>query len=273
MPHPLLEVTAIAGTPAPYLEAVGKVFAIFGEQTQDSGNVSFGVRIGTKRYFVKTTDPQAEAFLDHPQRIELLHNAAAIRNSCEHPTLPELHNIVTSDHGPMLVYDWVDGELLGYQREQPDSALQRFRRLPVDTSLAALDSIYDLHRILAEVGWIAVDLYDGSIIYDFDRHHAHLVDLDSYHQGPFTNTMGRMFGSSRFMAPEEFELGAKIDERTTVFTLGRVAAVLVSDNSLERLPFRGTDSLYEVVTKACQPDPADRHQSVQSFCAAWKSAR
>jgi serine/threonine-protein kinase len=75
---------------------------------------------------------------------------------------------------------------------------------------------------------------------------VHIVDLDMYHQGPFTNEMGRMFGSKRFMAPEELELGAQIDERTTLFTMGRTAAVFLSDNSLEREPFRGSDALYEV---------------------------
>ncbi len=33
--------------------------------------------------------------------------------------------------------------------------------------------------------------------------------------------MGRMFGSTRFMASEEFELGALIDEQTNVFVMGR----------------------------------------------------
>ena len=88
--------------------------------------------------------------------------------------------------------------------------------------------IYDVHRRLAERGWIACDFYDGSVIYDFDRGVPHLVDLDNYQPGPFVNDMGRMFGSTRFMAPEEFTRGARIDERTTVFTMGRAAAVFLA---------------------------------------------
>jgi hypothetical protein len=38
--------------------------------------------------------------------------------------------------------------------------------------------------------------------------------------------MGRLFGSTRFMAPEEFELGVMIDQSTTVFTLGRCRRLL-----------------------------------------------
>ena len=83
-----------------------------------------------------------------------------------------------------------------------------------------MTEVYDLHRELARLGWIANDFYDGAMIYDFRRRRVHVIDLDSYNMGSFTNSMGRMFGSSRFMAPEEFELGATIDERTTVFTMG-----------------------------------------------------
>ena len=78
-----------------------------------------------------------------------------------------------------------------------------------------------------------------------------------------------MFGSTRFMAPEEFELGATIDQRTTVFTLGRTAAVLLSDNSLDRKPFRGSDAQYEIMLRACQENSDARFQTVAQFRDAW----
>ncbi|RKU07061.1 hypothetical protein C6502_17440 [Candidatus Poribacteria bacterium] len=84
--------------------------------------------------------------------------------------------------------------------------------------------------------------------------------------------MGRMFGSSRFMAPEELEWGARIDERTTVFTMGRTAAVLLSDGTLERRPFRGSDALYDVVRHACHDDREKRYGSMATFFAAWMDA-
>jgi serine/threonine-protein kinase len=81
----------------------------------------------------------------------------------------------------------------------------------------------------------------------------HVVDLDTYHQGPFPNTMGRMFGSTRFMAPEELTFGARVDERTTVFAMGRlVQQSLPSDH----------DALAGVAARACEPNPADRFQTV-----------
>jgi serine/threonine-protein kinase len=119
--------------------------------------------------------------------------------------------------------------------------------------ITGLDVVFDFHRYAAELGWVAVDFYDGSMIYDFATQTLRLIDLDHYRDRPFTNEMGRMFGSARFMAPEEFELGAIIDEVTNVFTMGRVISVFLSDGTLESPPFRSGRSLYEVMIRACQP--------------------
>jgi len=82
-----------------------------------------------------------------------------------------------------------------------------------------------------------------------------------------------MFGSSRFMAPEEFQLGAVIDQRTTVFTMGRTAAVFLSDGTLGRSPFRGRDALYGVIYQACQDDRNQRFATMKDFYNAWRQAR
>ena len=37
-----------------YLNDAGRVFAVFDERTQDSGNISYGVDVGGQRFFVKT---------------------------------------------------------------------------------------------------------------------------------------------------------------------------------------------------------------------------
>ena len=275
--HPLLDVEHIEQTPDVYLNAVGSVFAIFDERSQDSGNISYGVQTAQGRYFVKTAgypdDPNP--FMSHSERVLLLRNAIRLRRSCNHRTLPPLHQVIESPTGPLLVYQWVDGELIrvdAARRNDPQSTFQRFRRLPSHEIIRALDLIYELHHRLAQLGWIAVDFYDGCLIYDFDRRELHVVDLDHYCKAPFINEMGRMFGSSRFMAPEEFERGARIDERTTVFTMGRTAAVLLSDGTLERQPFRGSDALYEVVRCACCDDPSGRYHLVATFFAAWMDA-
>jgi serine/threonine-protein kinase len=278
MGHPLRDVERIEQTPNAYLHAIGGVFAVFDERTQDSGNVSYGVRVGDEQYFVKTAGRPEDLrpYLRHSERVALLRNAILVRRDCDHPALPPLYQVIESPGGPMLVYPWVDGELLGVKRatrDDPVSTFQRFRSLPVPEIVRALDVVYEVHDELARSGWVAVDFYDGCMIYDFDRRELHLVDLDSYRDAPSTNDMGRMFGSSRFMAPEEFDWGAPIDERTNVFTMGRTAAVLLSDGTLERLPFRGSDALYEVIRRACRSDRRQRFDSMAEFCSAWREAR
>ena len=54
MSHPLLARERIDQPAEHYLRSVGLLFAEFGEQTQDSGNMSYGVQIGEDRFFVKT---------------------------------------------------------------------------------------------------------------------------------------------------------------------------------------------------------------------------
>jgi serine/threonine protein kinase len=264
--------------PEQYLRSVGTVFAEFGALTQDSGNVSYGVQIGAERYFVKTAgrpgDPRR--FLNHAARVALLRNAVRLSESCHHPTLPRLYRVIESPSGPLLVYQWLDGELIGTpraRRDDPECAFQRFRRLPAATIQGRLDAVFDLHHELAGAGWIAVDFYDGSLIYDFKSGGLGIIDLDMYREGPFRNEMGRMFGSTRFMAPEEFELGALIDERTNVFVMGRTALVFLSDGTLNADAFRGTRDLFEVVARACEPERSRRYDSMAAFYSAWRAAR
>ena len=277
MAHPLLDVQRIDQEPEPYLRSIGDVFAVF-DETQDSGNISYSVQVAGKPYFVKTAgrpdDPKP--YLKHAERVSALRNAVRLWRGCDDRTLPALHHVIESPTGPLLVYQWVSGELVrteAERRDDPESAFQRFRQLPTEEILRVLDQVYELHDHLAQSGWIAVDFYDGCMIYDFDHRKFHVVDLDFYREAPFVNEMGRMFGSTRFMAPEEFELGARIDERTNVFTMGRTAVVFLSDGTLDRGAFRGSDALYAVIRLACRTDRSERFDTVEAFCLAWRQAR
>ena len=273
----LLETASTEQVPIEFLRAQGELFAVFDRATQDSGNVSYGVRVDGERFFVKTAGVPAdpEPALSHPERIAQLRKAVQIARTTVHPALPALRNVIESPEGPLLVYDWVEGELLGTERARrgdPTSAHFRFRALPAGEILAALHVVFDVHERLAVAGWIAVDFYDGGLIYDFARRVLHLIDLDLYRLGAFTNTMGRMFGSTRFMAPEEFQLGARIDQRTNVFTLGRCLLEFLGNGRDDAGAFRAMPALLPVARRACQPQPQDRFAGVAEFCAAVRAA-
>jgi serine/threonine protein kinase, bacterial len=259
------------------------VVAEFGPLTQGSGNVSWLVDLGDRRLFVKTAGltggpaPSAPVpYFDHAGRVALLRNAVELAASCSHPALPRLLNVIESPSGPALVYEAVEGELVHARRAErsaPASAYQRFAHLPADRLLGVFDVLIDLHVELAAAGWVACDLYDGCLIVDLGTGSLKVVDLDTYRRGPSVNDMGRMFGATRFMAPEEFELGAVLDERTTMFTLGRLVRHFATRLTERDEDFCGSPAVAEVVRRACRPLPADRYADVAAFGEAWRTAR
>jgi serine/threonine protein kinase, bacterial len=261
----------------------GTVLAEFGHLTQDSGNVSWLVDVGDRRLFVKTAGTGAdqppgapEPYFDHAGRVEALRNAVLVARSCDHPALPRLLNVVESPVGPALVYEAAEGELVrvpARERDDQASSYQRFAHLPAERLLGVFDVLIDLHVALAAAGWVAGDLYDGCLIVDFETDSLKVVDLDGYRRGPSVNDMGRMFGATRFMAPEEFELGAVIDERTTVFTLGRLVWHFATRLTEDAQDFCGPAAIAEVVQRAVLMAPPDRYDSVAAFATDWRAAR
>lgn len=245
---------AIEVLPATYLDQLGTIFARFA--TPDSGNVSYGVHTDTARYFVKTAGDPADTrpYLDFDDRVALLRTAAELARSVTHDTTPTLHAVIESSAGPLLVYEWRDGELL-----HDSVARERFQALPTGEVLAALGALYELHAALDAAGWVEGDFYDGALMYDFAARRLTVIDLDLYRRGPSRNTMGRMFGSERFMAPEELTLGAPVDSRTTAYVMARAALVVLPDP-----PPAVADVLIEATTT--------RFPGYQAFYEAWLTA-
>src|SRR5262245_34458567 len=54
MDHSLLKIQMIAQSPDDFLKSTSQVVAVFDERSQDSGNISYGVLAGARRFFVKT---------------------------------------------------------------------------------------------------------------------------------------------------------------------------------------------------------------------------
>ncbi|MGC0340504.1 serine/threonine protein kinase [Streptomyces sp. SLBN-8D4] len=255
--HPLLDVDEIPET-EPYLRSVGEVFRSFREQ--DSGCLSHGVRLPDgSRWFVK------EATTDRAQRS--LDRAWAFHGRVRHPAIvPQVHRVAVGDRRTAVVMPWHDGEIL-----YDPTARARFRALPLARVHHALDRVLDAHLAVEAAGQVAVDLYDGAFLYDFDAHELRLIDLDDYRPGPFVLTEDRLPGSTRFMAPEEWRRGATIDTRTTVHVLGRTARLLLDAGPGEDA-FRGTAAQLAVVERATRPVPGERFGGVRDLVEAWRAA-
>lgn len=268
--HALLDLSEVDEV-EPYLRSVGEVFRAFREQ--DSGCVSYGVLLPDgERWFVK------EATTDRARRS--LDRAWAFHRAVRHPVIvPQLHRFqVRGGGGTAVVMPWRAGEALYHPtvrgqagRAHPDSPLARFRALPLDRILNALDGILDAHLVVEAAGQVAVDLYDGAFLYDFEGGELHLIDLDEYRPGPFVLEEDRLPGSRRYMAPEEFRRGTLIDTRTTVHALGRTARLLMDAGDEERA-WRGTAGQLAVTRRATRADPGERFGSVRELVRAWRDA-
>jgi serine/threonine-protein kinase len=251
-----------------WIDELGEVFAVFDHQ--DSACVSYGLMAEGKRWFVKTAISAGA--------VPALERAVAFHRAVSHSAIIPLQRVINAPIGPGLVYPWVDGDVLygaptaGREtRVDPAGPHSRFRSLPLIDALRAVDAIFDAHLSVAADGFVAVDWYDGCIIYDFQNHTVHLCDLDEYRPGPFTVVGDRLPGSTRFMAPEELTSGATIDERTSVFNLGRTALVLLNEGDLDG-NYRANTQSRRVAQRATRAEPADRYRTVAAFVAAWRAA-
>jgi serine/threonine-protein kinase len=270
--HPLLSVHEVADALEPYLAGTGRVFTEI--RGHDSGNTSFGVEVNGERWFVKHAT--------RDQGVLTLQSAIRFHGAVQHRRIVPMRGWLKTSDGLAVVHPWIDAEVLydtlqrdSLPRDNPRSALARFRNLPIAEIVAALDGIIEAHDEVARQSFVAVDFYDGALMYDFKAQSIHLMDLDSYRPGPYVLERERQFGSTRFMAPEEWRRGATITEATTVYTLGRTAFVFLSaglKGKDERDSWRASSGLYEVARRATAAEPEARYATVPALMAAWQEA-
>lgn len=227
---------------------------------EDSGCLSYGIELKGQRVLVKTAVTDAAH--------ESLGRAIAFHRTVCHPAIVRPVDVVDTTARRQLVYPWVDGAVLNHATtaDSDRSGLERFVALDPDEIRAAIDAILDAHLSIAARSFVSVDLYDGCFLYDFDQRRMHLIDLDEYRPGPFVVPADRLPGSTRYMAPEEFTRGATINERTTVFHLGRAIAELLGPSGL-------STSELGVASSATHADPEQRFPDVERMSSAWHDTR
>lgn len=247
-----------------FLARWGKVFRVFDDQ--DSGNLCFGVDDGRSRVFVKYAGAPTVRY-DNAIGAAVVRNRAAgdVYRALENPSLVRLRESVDLPDGHALVFDWTDAVPLGRQYGQR----HRVGLAPRERAEAVLQ-IYRFAAQVAARGWVAVDLYDGSIMLDAASGRVVICDIDFFERAPVVNRMGRMWGSARFMSPEEHTLGARIDEVTNVYALGALAHTLLGDDETRsRASWAGTTEQFEIAARASRPGRGDRWPSVAALTDAW----
>lgn len=263
-----------------WISQYGEVFCVFDQN--DSGNISFGVDNGQGKVFIKFAGAKTiNSGTSVEKAIQHLKESVSVYQDLKHPYLLEYLDSYAINGGFATVFKWFGGESLqgcfrDYSQTDSDKLFDQgrmFWTLPVHKKLDLYLKILEFHVFTAKRGYIAIDFYDGSIIYDYDTDEMKICDIDYYSRMPYINKMGRMWGSSRFISPEETEQGARIDEITNVFTMGAVAFGMfggVLDRSYEK--WRLNRKTYQVALKAVDPARKDRYSSLSEYMKDWKEA-
>ena len=252
-----------------FLGKYGTVFKVFDDQ--DSGNICFGVADGENKYFVKFAGaPTERSCVSADEAIANLRRTVPIYKDLAHPTLIKYVSSEDIGGGFAMVFDWIDAEC---PHPMYPLSRQKFLQMPMETRLTVFEDILEFHAHVMAKNYVAIDFYDGSILYDFGHERTAICDIDFYEKGPYINRMGRLWGSSRFMSPEEFSLGAAIDEVTNVYAMGATAFALFadSDRTLEKWPL--SERLYAVAKRAVSDERDDRQQSIRQLMDEWRAAQ
>lgn len=253
-----------------FLKKHGTVFKVYDEQ--DSGNICFGVEKDGKKYFVKFAGARtARSNITAEKSISNLKRSIPIYKDLAHSSLVKLISAGEIGGGFTMVFEWVNGECMCAMYPQ---SREKFMQMSIETRLRVFDEIVTFHAHVMACGYVAIDFYDGCIMYDFENEKTIICDIDFYSKIPYINQMGRMWGSSRFMSPEEFQLGAVIDEVTNVYTMGATAFALFGDER-DRVIEKWTlnEKSLNVAKRAVSDDRAKRYQSIKQLIEEWEEAR
>lgn len=250
-----------------FLSRYGTVFKIFDDQ--DSGNICFGTEKDGKRYFIKFAGAPTEQYDGKTENaVARLKATLPVYQALRHPNLIEFVKAEEIGGGFAMVFGWADGECMG--RMYPASR-RKFMQMDDQTKRNVFQDILSFFAYTASQRYVAIDFYDGSILYDFERQKTTICDIDFFRKMPCTNDMGRLWGSSRFQSPEEYRLGAVIDEVTNVYTVGATAFALFSDYDRSREAWPLGDHSFNVVSRAVSDDRLNRQQSIKQFIKEWEN--
>ncbi|MCL1857951.1 MAG: phosphotransferase [Oscillospiraceae bacterium] len=260
-----------------FLSEYGRVFKVFDEQ--GSGNIAFGVENGDKKYFVKFAGAPKPNYIanrnsgevDVESAIQLLKTAVPLYKELVHPTLIKFIEAEEIGGGYAAVFEWEDA--VGIEPKGGFDYM-KFMQMPVEKKIRAFEDIMDFHAHVAAKGYVALDFYDGSILYDYDKEKVIICDIDLYQKSPFIN-IGNMgiVGSARYVSPEEFVEDAVMDEITNVYTMGATAFALFAYGNRSPEAWTLNKNLYDVVKKAVSDAKADRQQSIKQLIEEWRNAR
>lgn len=274
-----------------WLNNYGKVFDVFDET--GSGCISFGIEKDNKKYFFKIAGAKTvESEVSIEESIRLLKDAVIKYKDIKHDNLIKYIDSFEYNEFFVVIYEYADGLCLfdywnfdRYNKTNEITPMMKFKMLSIEKRLNVVYKLISFFETFIDAGYVAVDFYDSSIIYNFNNDEVTFCDIDLFRSLPTINDLGEgYFGTKRLKAPEENELGATIDEQTSLFTLGAIIFDMFSETkNIDERYFKGlfipnefedfelNKEIYNILFKATNYDKNSRYKTIKEFEDEFKS--
>jgi serine/threonine-protein kinase PknG len=191
----------------------------------------------------------------------------------EHPLIVEIYNFVTHEGAGYIVMEYVGGQSLKQVlKERMRANGGAYDPLPIDQALAYLIEVLPAFQYLHDLGLVYCDFKPDNMIQVGDA--MKLIDLGGVRR--IDDLESAIYGTIGYQAPEVAQVGPSI--ASDIYTIGRTLLVLCMEfrgyqgTYLHSLPpvestplFAQNDSLYWLIAKCCEPDPADRFASADEL--------
>lgn len=160
----------------------GIVFSVIDET--GSGCISFGVQKDNKKYFIKIAGAKTvEAEISEQDSIDLLKDAVEKYKNIHHQNLIKYIDSFDINEFFAVIFEYADGECLfdhwNFEKYKNDSTLitpiQKFKKLEISKRLDVVYKLFSFFETFINAGYVAVDFYDSSIIYNFEKDEATFV--------------------------------------------------------------------------------------------------
>ena len=272
-----------------WLKSYGTVFNVIDET--GSGCISFGIEKNKKKYFFKIAGAKTvEAEISEEESIKLLKEAVQKYKDIKHENLIKYVDSFDYKDFFVVIYEYAEGLCLfdhwnfdRYKRTKEITPMMKFKMLPLNKRLNVVYKLFSFFKIFINAGYVAVDFYDSSIMYNFENDNVTFCDIDLFRKSPTINDLGEnYFGTKRLKAPEENSLNAPIDEKTNIFTLGAIIFDIFSDVKNiekryelgmfiqnEKESFELSDELYNILIKATNYSRESRYNTIKEFHTQW----
>ena len=140
--------------------------------------------------------------------IQRLMKAKEVYEQIQHPLLVSYINPIQMQNGFCLRFHWMDGECMHNhwdftpfeKHHAQNSPFVKLRQLSVKERLNILTQIFEFAAYVESLGYVMVDFYDGSILYNFEQSKLTICDIDFFQKILYSIKLGRIFGSRSFQS-------------------------------------------------------------------------